>query len=278
MEKDLILVIGASGQIGSEVVRLLKTHGQQVRSTTSKQPKNSDSVHIDLTTGEGIRDAFEGVTQAFIMAPPPIADQYTILSPLIQEAKRRGLKKVVMLSAWGANAVETSPFRRAELELEKSGLNYNIVRPNWFMQNFNTFWVQGIKEQGKIFLPAGTAKTSFIDVKDIAAVITKLLISDEFNNRDFDISGPLALDHDQVAEEISKVSGRQIAYIDIEPAELKKGLIAAGLPVDYSDFLLLILSFLKAGYNSGVNDNVKEILGHDPRPFAQYVKENQQSF
>lgn len=278
MKTDLNLIIGASGQIGSEIVRLLKAEGQRVRTTTSKQPKDADGVQLDLTTGEGIRNAFEGVDRAFLMAPPPYADQYKILSPLIQEAKRRGLKKVVLLTAMGANAVETSPFRRAEIELEKSGLSYNIVRPNWFMQNFATFWVQGIKEQGKIFLPAGTAKTSFIDTKDIAAVITKLLTTDTLNNKAFDLTGPEALDHNQIAKVISEVTGRKIEYVDIEPSDLKKGLLAAGLPEDYSDFLLMILGFLKQGYNAGVNGTVKEIIGREPHSFHQIAKENKQAW
>lgn len=278
MSKELILIVGASGQIGSEMVRLLKADGHQVRSTTSKVPKNADSVQVNLITGEGIREAFEGVTRAFIMSPPPIADQYSVFAPLIQESKRRGLKKVVLLSAWGTNAIETSPLRKAEIELEKSGINYNIVRPNWFMQNFSTFWVQGIKEHGKIFLPAGNSKTSYISTLDIAAVSAKLLATDLFNNKSFELSGPESLDHDQIAKEISSITNRQIEYVEISPEDLKKALLGAGLPLDYSEFLILILGFLKAGYNSGLNNNVQEILGRSPQTFAQYVKANVHTF
>lgn len=278
MKTDLNLIIGASGQVGSEIVRQLKARGLRVRATTSQKPKDIDFVQVDLTTGYGLRNAFEGVDRAFLMAPPPHADQYKILSPLIQEAKRRGLKKVVLMTAMGANAVETSPFRRAEIELEKSGLNYNIVRPNWFMQNFATFWVQGIKDQGKIFLPAGSAKTSFIDTNDIAAVVSELLTSDIHNNKAFDLTGPDALDHNQIARAISEVTGRQIDYVDIEPSDLKKGLLSAGLPEDYTDFLLMILSFLKQGYNASINGSVKEILGRDPHSFIQIAQQNKNAW
>lgn len=278
MKTDLTLVVGASGQIGSEIVRLLKADGHRVRSATSKKPQNAESVQVDLTTGEGLREAFEGVSRAFLMAPPPYADHYKILSPLIQEAKRRGINKVVLMTAMGANAIETSPFRRAEIELEKSGLNYNIVRPNWFMQNFSTYWIQSIKDQGKIFLPAGKAKTSFIDTKDIAAVIAKLLTSDSLNNKSFDLTGPEALDHDQIAKTISEATGRKIEYVEIEPNELKRGLLGAGLPGDYVDFLLMILSFLKQGYNAGVTSTVKEILGRDPHSFTQVAKQSKQAW
>ncbi|MBY0452974.1 MAG: NmrA family NAD(P)-binding protein, partial [Bdellovibrionaceae bacterium] len=263
---------------GSEVVKLLKAEGHQVRGTTSKNSTGADTVHLNLVTGEGVQAAFEGVEKAFLLAPPGYADQYKLLSPLIQEAKRRGLKKVVLMTAMGANAVETAPFRRVEIELEKSGLNYNIVRPNWFLQNFNTFWVQGIQQQGKILLPAGKAKTSFIDAHDISAVVAKLLTTDQFNNKDFDITGPQALDHDEVAKEISEVAGKKIVYQETQPEDLRKGLLAAGLPEDYSAFLVMIMGFLREGYNSKITPYVKEILGREPRTIKDYTKENRQAW
>lgn len=280
MKKDLILIVGASGTVGSEITKALKLQGYQVRVTTSKSvnANDKDTVHINLATGEGIKAALDGVDRAFFLSPPGYADQYRLLSPLIQEAKRKGLKKVVLMTAMGANAVETSPFRRAELELEKSGINYNIIRPNWFLQNFNTFWIQGIKEQRKILLPAGKAKVSFIDARDIAAVASTLLTSDNLNNRAFDLTGPEAVDHEQVAKAISQVTNKNISYQEIEPDVLRSGLLAAGLSADYSDFLLMILSFLKEGYNASVNENVKFILGREPKNLAQYAHDFKQSW
>ena len=169
-KNETVLIVGASGTVGSELVRLLKADGYQTRAITSQKTKvGPGQVYANLATGESLSAAFEGVDRAYLLSPPGYADQYKILSPLIQEAKRRGLKKVVLMTAMGANANEASPLRRAEVELEKSGLTYNIIRPNWFMQNFNTFWVQGIREQHVIALPAGTARTSFIDARDISA-------------------------------------------------------------------------------------------------------------
>lgn len=278
MKNDLILVVGSSGTVGSEVVQILKAQGHQVRSTTSKKTNDSNTVHLNLVTGEGIQAAFEGVEKAFFLSPPGYADQYKLLSPLIQEAKRRGLKKVVLMTAMGANAIETAPFRRAEIELEKSGLNYNIVRPNWFIQNFNTFWIQGIQQQGKILLPAGQAKTSFIDTLDISAVVAKLLTTDQFNNKDFDITGAQALDHAEVANEISAVAGKKIVYQEIQPEDFKKGLLAAGLPEDYASFLVMIMGFLREGYSSRITNSVKEILGREPRTIQDYTKANRQAW
>lgn len=271
MEKPSILVIGASGTVGSEVVRLLKAAGHNVKATTSKNPQSKEQVKIDLLTGVGIKEAFDGVERAFFMSPPGYAQQHQILSPLIQEAKRRGLKKVVLMTALGANAVETGPFRKAEIELEKSGLHYNIVRPNWFMQNFNSFWIQGIREQQKILLPVGQAQVSFIDARDISDVVVKLLTNDQFNNKAFDITGSEALDHHEVANMISLVTQKNIIYQEIDPQVLKSSLLNAGIPDDYADFLLLILDFLRKGYNAQITNDVNEILGRGPRTMKNYV-------
>ena len=280
---EQILIVGASGKVGTEIINILKGEGRRVRATTSKKSDKEaadgrEKVHVNLVTGEGIRDAFEGVDSAFLLSPPGYADQYAMLSPLIQEAKRRGLKKVVLMTAMGANAVETSPFRRAEIELEKSGLAYNIIRPNWFLQNFNTFWIQGILEQGKILLPAGTAKVSFIDSRDISAVAAKLLVSDDHVNRDFDLTGPEAVDHAQVALALASETRKKIAYEEIQPETLKKGLLAAGLPEGYVDFLNLIFGFLREGYAAPVTDSVRKILGREPIGLEKYVRDHREAW
>jgi uncharacterized protein YbjT (DUF2867 family) len=274
-----ILVIGASGTVGSGVAALLKQQGHQVRTTTGKKAAaGADQVHLDLASGEGLAKAFEGIERAFIMSPGGYADQYKILSPLIQEAKRRGLKKVVLLSAFGADADDNAPLRRSEIELERSGVPYNVIRPNWFMQNFNTFWLQGIREQGAITLPVGTAKTSFIDARDIAAVAARLLTSDDVNNRAFNLTGPEALDHAQVAAAIGEETGKKVVYKEIEPQQLKQGLLAGGVPEDYADFLLLIMGYLKAGYNAPVTPEVQTLLGRPPIGFRQYAHDFKASF
>lgn len=273
MNKDKILIIGASGTVGSEVVNLLRNNGHDVLESTSRSVTKENQIQLDLVTGEGVKKAFDLSDRVFLISPPGYADQYAILSPLIQEAKRQGLKKVVLMTAMGANADESSPFRRTELELENSGLQYNIVRPNWFLQNFNTFWLKEINEQRKILLPTGDAKVSFIDARDISEVVAKLIVDDNYSNKAFDLTGKEALDHHQVAKVISSEINEDIIYEDIDPSLLRERLLNAHLPKDYVDFLLTILGFLKEGYNERVTQDVKNILGREPRDISDYVKD-----
>ena len=270
------LVVGASGTVGSQIVQSLVAQGHQVRATTSRpaaagKQGNVETVALNLATGEGLAAAFNGVDGAFLLAPPGYADQQKLLGPLVAEAQRVKLGKVVLMTAMGANAADT-PFRRVEEQLAASGVAYNIIRPNWFMQNFQTFWVHGINAEGKIALPAGTAKTSFIDAGDIAAVAVRLLTTHDQDNKAFDLTGPEALTHDQVAQVLSKETGRTITYQDIDPDVLRKGLLAGGVPADYTEFLLVILGFLKQGYAERTTGEVKALLGREPVSFAQYAR------
>jgi len=271
-----ILVIGANGTVGSHLVKLLQERGAEVLSATSRKEEATKPgrVYVNLVTGEGVHAAFSAADRAFLLSPPGFADHYSMLAPLIQASKRAGLKKVVLMTAMGANAVDSTPFRRAEIELENSGITYNIIRPNWFMQNFATFWVQGINESRRIALPAGEAATSFIDARDIAAVAAELLISDALANRDFDLTGIESLTHRDIAAVLSNTLGERVDYQNIEPTILRDGLVAAGFPGDYVGFLIMIFGFLREGYNARQTNAVQDITGQRPRTFKQFAAEH----
>ena len=267
------LVIGANGQIGSTLATLLASQGQTVRRATSRAASQPDEVTVNLATGEGLAAALTGADQLFLMAPPGYANQHELLIPATDAAKAAGVRKVLLLSAMGANADESIPLRRAELHLEHSGLAWNVIRPNWFMQNFHTFWVHGIQTQGQIFLPVGNAKGSFIDTRDIAAVAAKLLWSDTFVNAAHDLTGSESLDHAQVAATLSQAAGRTIGYTDIPEEAMRQGLLGAGLPADYTEFLLTILGAFKAGFAEHITDSVRQITGQEPIRLEQYAQD-----
>jgi uncharacterized protein YbjT (DUF2867 family) len=269
-----ILVVGANGTVASEVARLLRARGQEVLAGTSRAPTRPDQVQLDLVRGTGVAEAVARASAAFVFAPPGHVDQHALIAPFVDHAKRHGLRKVVLMSAMGADADANAPLRRAELHLERSGLRWNTIRPNWFMQNFHTFWLTGIREQGKILLPVGNAKGSFIDARDIAAVAAELLLRSDRDDRAFDLTGSEALDHDQVAVLLSRAAGRTITYQDIPPAAMREGLLAAGLPAAYAEFLLVILGFFKAGYSERVTDAVQAVTGRPPIRFAQYAQDH----
>jgi uncharacterized protein YbjT (DUF2867 family) len=268
------LIVGASGTVGRELATRLAAAGHTVRRATSRTPAAPDQVRLDLLTHEGLAQAFDGIDRAFLLAPPGHTNPHELLGPLIEQARAQRLDKLVLMTAMGADADPTAPMRRAELQLEASGVPFNVIRPNWFMQNFHTFWLAGIREHGTIFLPTGTAKGSFIDARDIAAVAAALLGSHAHDGQAFDLTGERALDHDEAAAILSRATGRSIRYQDIPPAAMLDGLLGAGLPRPYAEFLITILGYFKAGYAERTTDAVQRLTGQAPIDFESYAQEH----
>jgi uncharacterized protein YbjT (DUF2867 family) len=269
-----ILVVGASGTVGTELVKELRAKGHEVVRATSKATPGRDQRRIDLVTREGLDRVFDGIDKAFLLSPPGHVNPHELLNPVIDAAAQARLQKVVLMTAMNANASDDLPMRQAELRLERSGLAWNTVRPNWFMQNFNSFWLQGILEANTVFLPVGhAARTSFIDARDIAAVAAVLLDGSRFDGRDFDLTGPESLTHDEAAAHIAAATGKPVKFQDITPAEMLQGLLKAGLPEPYAQFLLVILDYLKQGYAERRTDAVADITGRQPGSFAQYARD-----
>jgi uncharacterized protein YbjT (DUF2867 family) len=276
MSKTLIL--GASGNIGSKLASILREKGKDIALATSRAVEKENQVHLNLVTREGLEKAFVGVDRAFLLSPPGYTNQDELIIPVIEAAKKYNLKKVVFMTAMGADADPNGPMRKAEIALENSGLDYNIIRPNWFMQNFNTIWINDILSQNKILIPLGNAKGSFIDARDIAAVAAELLFNDNWNKKAFELTGNEALNHDEVAAIISGVTGKNITYEDINPEVLREKLLGAGVPADYTEFLLVILGFFKLGYSSAISSSVKDITGNDPITFSKYADDYKDSW
>jgi uncharacterized protein YbjT (DUF2867 family) len=266
-----ILVVGANGTVGSHLVSELTKAGQQVLKATSKKAQKPDEVHLNLLTQEGLDQAVTQADKIFLLSPPGHTNQHEILIPIIKKAQEKKIKKIVLMTAMGADAVDEAPFRQAEKYLEKSGLAYNIIRPNWFMQNFNSFWLQGILQDQKIYLPVADGRGSFIDARDIAATAAKLLMTNQFDNQAFVLTGSESLNHDEVAVIMSEILKKKITYQDISEESMREGLLKAGLPKDYTEFLLMILNYFKLGYSAAITDNVEKITGRKPIRFSQYV-------
>lgn len=275
-----VFVYGGSGLVGGHLIKELLSQGHEVFAGSRKpeSQKGSNQLHwvfadsSELTKGQEI---LEKVDAAFFMGPPRQTNQYEILSPWIEKAKQVGLKKLVLMTAMGVeHAPPEAPFRKTEIMLEGAGIPWNIIRPNWFMQNFHTFWIAGIKQGGKIYFPGGNATTSFIDARDIASVASVLLTTSKNDNHAFTLTGPESIDHKTVADHLTKVSGKNIEYVDVDPKVFESSLVAAGLTKDYAAFLVMIAGALKEGFASPILDTVKTLTGKDPITFSQYAKEN----
>jgi uncharacterized protein YbjT (DUF2867 family) len=267
------LVIGARGSVGRELVPLLAAKGHDVLEATHQQPRSERQIHLDLLQRTELAPAISRVNRLFLLAPSGHAKQDELLLPVIEAAREFRLEKVVLMTAMGANASDASPLRRAELLLEQSGVPFNVIRPNWFMQNFNTLWIRGIVERGQILLPAGKGKGSFIDTRDIAAVAAELLSSETLSHRDFDLTGPRALDHDEIAEILSRETQRSIRFNDIAPEVMLAAWVGAHVQGDYAESLIKMFDDFKQGLAERTTNAVEVITGTAPRSFERYARD-----
>ncbi len=270
------LVIGATGTTGSALARLLEADGHTVRRATSRT--DAPGVHLDLRTGAGLDAALAGADGAFLMSPPSYTNVDELLLPVIDAAVRHGVRRIVLMTAMGVDADPTSPYMRVERHLEASGIAWNVIRPNWFMQNFHTYWLHDIRTAGEIVLPTGDAAGSFIDARDIAAVAHVLLTTDTHANRAFDLTGGEALDHHAVAAILSEALGRPLRYRAVSAGEMRPRLLAAGLGDAYTAVLLELLEVFRLGYAARVTDAVERITGRAPRTLAEYARDHRAAY
>src|SRR5262245_228104 len=215
-----ILLTDPTGTVGNAVIKRMASLGQNIirvsvdtKNKVSKIRYADEIAFIDNTRTETIADALNNVNTLFLRIPPAV-DMVNISSNFMKEAKKNGVKFIVKLSVMGANLEPGYPSGRSHREVEKlieeSGIPYVFLRPNSFMQNFITRSSQTVQNQDAICLPAGNAKISLVDARDVAAVTAEVLTGNESDHVDkvYDITGPEALSHDQAAEILSKETGR----------------------------------------------------------------------
>jgi uncharacterized protein YbjT (DUF2867 family) len=272
-----VFVYGANGSIGTKVVDGLLEKGHEVYAGSRFPEKGRKEAKLHWVFADALKpeegvSILEKVDSAFFIAPPGFTNQYAILGPWLAKAKSIKLGKFVLNTAMGVEYAPTeAPFRKLELELEDSGLNYNIIRPNWFMQNFQTFWIGGILKDKKIYFPGSDAKVSFINVKDIASTAITLLTTNANDNKAFALTGKEAINHTEVAKKISNATGLSISYVDITPEDFRNSLLAAGLPEDYVEFMNYIAASLRQGNSAPILDSVKQITEDYPISFDEYA-------
>ena len=210
---ERIFVTGATGNLGRAVVAALRTKGitvrAAVRNTGKLAPASGRTCCFAYENQATHRPPCRMWTPSFLMAPPLDPEAPAKLNPVIDLAKTLGVRHIVLNSALGVDAVEQAPLRIVERYLMASGVPYTILRPNFFMENFSTGFLAPMVKKGGIFLAAADGKTSFISVADIAEVAAAASLK-RLTSKEYNLTGPEALDHNQVAAIISKVSGKSI--------------------------------------------------------------------
>jgi uncharacterized protein YbjT (DUF2867 family) len=268
-----ILVVGANGTVGTNLVPALLRKGEKVvaGSREGRAAAGAEAVRLDLSDASTLPAALKGVDRIYALSPAGYVDQPGMLLPLIETAARQGAK-VVLQTATGVDADDDIPFRQVELALERTGTPFVILRPNWFADNFATYWGEQVK-RGEIRVPAGEGKSSFIDTRDIAAAAVGALTSSVHDGKAFNLTGPAAYSYTEAAAMLTKALGRSIGYRSVDGATFKREMVAGGLSQEYADVLAMIFYPVSQGWTAGVTDAVETLSGKAPRSLQSSIND-----
>jgi uncharacterized protein YbjT (DUF2867 family) len=277
----MILITGASGTVGkavlNEVARSGAKHKAMYRSAeeAAKAPTGTQTVIADFGKKETLAPALRDVDNVYLVCSP-IPDLVQLESNMIEACVAAGVKHIVLNSALGAGDYAKSfPswHRRAEDKLKSTGISFTILRPNSFHQNVVTYFASSIRAQGVFYSSMGNARTSYIDVRDIAAVAAKALAGDEHRGKTYELNGPEALTYAEVGEKISKHAGRVVQYVDIPAERQRRAMLDQGMPAWQVDALLDLQEYYTSGHGGAVDQSLPQLLGRQPISMDRFLSE-----
>jgi uncharacterized protein YbjT (DUF2867 family) len=190
---------------------------------------------------------------------------------MIEVAVQSGVRHIVNISTMSVAHIENLPLGIAEQYIEKSGIAYTFLRPNWFMQNCNSYMLKDIKDKNAINLPAGDAKTSLIDIRDIAEVSIAALTTEDHLNRKYVLTGGKALDNYEMAKILSEATGKKIQYYPMTDEYMRLSLKSFGLTDQNVEMYMDLYRSVRKGETASVSPDVANVLGREPITFEQYV-------
>ncbi|OJU79826.1 MAG: hypothetical protein BGO11_11620 [Solirubrobacterales bacterium 70-9] len=278
----LVLVTGGTGTTGSRVSAGVEELGHQARRAGRRAPSadaGGEHVLFDWAKAETHGPALEGVEAVYLLPPVGVADPAPMMLPFIDRALTAGVSRFVLLSA--SVIPEGSPGVGTVHEALRQRVGeWAVLQPSWFMQNFTGShpYAESIRSESSIATSTGDARVSFVDADDIAAVAVRSLLDSQSHNRAHVITGPEALSYGEVAAIVSDAAGRPVRHLDVDPADVQRSLIAAGLPEAFAEILVNLEGVVRSGAEDRVTDTVESITGRPPISFRAHAEANAQAF
>lgn len=267
-----ITVLGGTGKIGRRVVHLLERRSRPVRVAS-----RSSATRFDWHDPATWAPAVAGSATLFIV-PLFGRDQGTQVAGLVEAAKSSGSPRLVLMtgSAGDLPTASLPAYARAERDAEdavrRSGLPWAILRPNWFMQNFDEdFFLEGVL-RGELLLTEGDGALPFVDADDVAAAAVELITNPAHNGAAVDVSGPAALTFQQAADRIGAALGRTITCERFPRDAYVGGLVEQGLPLPLAEDYADLFATATGGHYSRVAGGIEDLLHRPPRAFEDYAR------
>ncbi len=278
----MILITGAGGNVGKEVLNQIAQTGAKVRAAFQSPgktvPPGVEIAIMDYNQPETLRTALKGVDRVFLVGPPT-AQLPALEKKAVDIIAQSDVRQIVKLSAMGGR--ETI-FPRQHTESEdyilSSRVPHTFLRPNGFMQNLVNYNAATISTQNAFYGSEGEGRVSQIDIRDVAAVAVKALTEDGHVGKAYNLTGPEALTNTEAAQILSNALGREIRYVNLPPEQLKQALLSAGIPEWNANALLDLQRLYREGKASTVTQDVEQVLERKPISFAKFASDYRHAF
>ena len=282
-----LLVTGATGNIGSELVKQLSAAGIAVRGMVRKQPdvaKNTlpgvEFVTADFDDPASMSRALEGIERAFLVTNSSERVEAQQLR-FVEVARAAGLQQIVYLSQLHAAMDSPVRFLRYHAVVEEaivsSGMAFTNLRPNLIMQALLGFRPSLVAE-GRFYAPLGDARVSIVDVRDVAVIAAAALTENGHEGKTYDITGPESLTHTEMAARLSEALGKSISFVDVPEAEMRNALLSFRFPEWQADGLIEDYAHYRRGEAAAISTVVEDVTGVPARSFSTFAQDYKQAF
>ena len=273
------LVIGATGNVGREVIRALKDINHDTIAAVGSLERSiafplEKTVLFDFATPATWEAALDNVDKVFLLRPPAISDVKKHIFPFIDMATEKGIKQIVFLSLQGVQFNPLTPHNKIERYIRKKKTPYTFLRPNFFMQNLTTFYKDDITKRDEIYLPAGMGKTAFIDVRNIGDIVARVLSEDGHLGKAYTLSGGESLDYYEVASILSAVTKRCITYKNPSTNKYVERLRRNKADKDFIMVQKMLYFVVRHNFSSSTTSSTAELLGRQPISFREFASDN----
>ncbi|WP_059141287.1 SDR family oxidoreductase [Paenilisteria newyorkensis] len=285
---EKILVLGATGNIGFTVVQKLTENGIAVRAGVSNPEKSKtlwadnalvDVIHFDFLDTATFPSALEGITKVFFVRPPQLSKPKEDMFPFLRFLKERSVAHVVFVSLIGVEKNPVTPHHKIEKEMVRLALPYTFLRPSFFMQNLNATHQEDIQKHSDLFIPAGKAKTSFIDTRDIGEIAAICLMNTpDHLHQKYSITGKEAVSYDEVADRMTAILGKKITYSKPSLRYFRSTMIKRGIPKEYANVMTMLYFITQMGNAKKVTVTANELLKRELTSIDQYIADYRTSF
>jgi uncharacterized protein YbjT (DUF2867 family) len=280
----MILVTGATGTVGRHLVRELAAAGAPTRALVHTPDSVGALREVGVETAvaafedrDSLRNALSGVERLYLLSPPGAGSMVELQLHVVDAARATGVRQIVKQSSIAADEPSEASIvvahRRVEEAIERSGIAWTHLRPNWFMQN-ELGQAATIASDGVFYAPDVT-QVAMIDARDVAAVAAQVLTSDGHEGKAYVLTGPEALSYADLAAAYTRVLVREVRWQEVSLEQARGSMAESGLPDELAlGFTEILRRYRDGGVTRRVSPAVRGLTGRAPRSFEDFLRDH----